>query len=886
MSKIDDKHKQLKNSGLDLGAPLGPEQDEHSGGRVRRYEHGNIYFHPNTGAHEVHGGILALYLANGGPGPSPKTGRRELGYPTTDEIQGVPPHSQFEWGEIYWTQGTGGCIIHGPIWGRYRQGPGIGLPITSHIAIAGGEAAFFERGAIFWAAAAGKTRVITGFLNPPLMGQPELIDLGASPPAQFGLDFRWALIMKEDHEALLGLRPNIYSDIVAARYSVMPSGRPNERIAMNVGPQRVSGTPFQMDVHVPLTVPASSLKDRTLYDLRCALPNGNHYALSPHCFYAKKAWDDFGLLHVTDIHISKRNDDFRARLQQGGLTDAANNYSNFQDNFRDFIKYANKLHSLGLADAVLATGDLVDYAAEDGDIRGVRDNFMRLRSLILGEPFGHGSVVGEELKVPIFTTMGNHDYRVHPYHLRANIDVPGGDNDKALNEYASHNLLESDAISLQAEKTPTFGLTDAEEALRPLWTDQAGNSYKYFDKYFSGKRNYIVKLGKNRLVVLDTQKDEGVPELINSALLLQLVTDTANESTKRLLSGHGPNSVGLSDPQIGLVKNAVHEAGDEGTVIVGMHAPAISPKGGEYPYYMRETIHPTASPALTDGYVARNGLNGATWSRTGTAFFKTGTTEDGLNVGIGWTRNREFLEACAGVGSTRPVDLILCGHVHNFIEYRFRHTGGGFEFYMDFYSENPTVFYPTTNLPAISQQLPADAKIAIEVVEGANLPPAVAVVRDHRGTGGTGVPATESGKVRVPPYPNPLDKAQDPKTWWQAHRPIHAQTSSLGPIDSRQRFGTFYRITNPPQDYRPVIESDRGFALGAFDGVTPIARPFRSPAFQGFRLIQVQDNVIAKMRYIRLAELRKNKFKMPWEPRSHVFDPGGVIVRGELEVLR
>ena len=123
MSQIDEKHQQLKSAGLDLGVPLGPESAETAGGRVRRYEHGNIYWHENTGAHEVHGGILGCYLEDGGPGPSPRTGRRELGYPTTDEQPGATPSSQFEWGAISWVENVGGCLSRGPIWGRLRQGP-------------------------------------------------------------------------------------------------------------------------------------------------------------------------------------------------------------------------------------------------------------------------------------------------------------------------------------------------------------------------------------------------------------------------------------------------------------------------------------------------------------------------------------------------------------------------------------------------------------------------------------------------------------------------------------------------------------------------------------------------------------------------------------------
>jgi pyridoxal phosphate enzyme (YggS family) len=37
-----------------------------------------------------------------------------------------------------------------------------------------------------------------------------------------------------------------------------------------------------------------------------------------------------------------------------------------------------------------------------------------------------------------------------------------------------------------------------------------------------------------------------------------------------------------------------------------MHCPVISPKGSEYAYFLRETVHPTADSALTDAYLQRN----------------------------------------------------------------------------------------------------------------------------------------------------------------------------------------------------------------------------------------------------------------------------------------
>ncbi len=107
---IEAKHEEQRGHGLDLGAAVGPEKDAGSGGRVQVYEHGRIYWRRETGAHEVHGTILDLYLREGGPGGHPDTGRRHLGYPTTDEERtedGLHRVSRFELGDILDVDGAG-----------------------------------------------------------------------------------------------------------------------------------------------------------------------------------------------------------------------------------------------------------------------------------------------------------------------------------------------------------------------------------------------------------------------------------------------------------------------------------------------------------------------------------------------------------------------------------------------------------------------------------------------------------------------------------------------------------------------------------------------------------------------------------------------------------
>jgi len=62
-----------------LGLPSQPEENVKVGSGMRRmYERGAIYYHPTTGAFEVHGGLLTMWNELGGCSSY-------LGYPVSDE---------------------------------------------------------------------------------------------------------------------------------------------------------------------------------------------------------------------------------------------------------------------------------------------------------------------------------------------------------------------------------------------------------------------------------------------------------------------------------------------------------------------------------------------------------------------------------------------------------------------------------------------------------------------------------------------------------------------------------------------------------------------------------------------------------------------------------
>lgn len=102
-SPISDKYAALGGPGSFLGSPTIPESTTPDGiGRYRHYQHGSIYWSPNTAAHEVHG-LIREKWANLGWEQS------YLGYPMTDEedtFDGAGRVSKFQGGELIWRKAT------------------------------------------------------------------------------------------------------------------------------------------------------------------------------------------------------------------------------------------------------------------------------------------------------------------------------------------------------------------------------------------------------------------------------------------------------------------------------------------------------------------------------------------------------------------------------------------------------------------------------------------------------------------------------------------------------------------------------------------------------------------------------------------------------------
>ncbi|MGP7970441.1 MAG: metallophosphoesterase [Desulfobaccales bacterium] len=147
-------------------------------------------------------------------------------------------------------------------------------------------------------------------------------------------------------------------------------------------------------------------------------------------------------IHATDLHVALRNDLYDATSKIGKDANASSPipFVNFNKNLRRFIQYANDLADDGKLDFVLLLGDLVDFKEHnysDRDDYG-ENNWKLLCDILTGaEAKGGRGGKTPAIKVPVFTSTGNHDWRFFPYPPADNAAAYGLDkkSSKALDPF-------------------------------------------------------------------------------------------------------------------------------------------------------------------------------------------------------------------------------------------------------------------------------------------------------------------------------------------------------------------------------------------------------------------------------------------------------------------
>ena len=703
----------------------------------------------------------------------------------------------------------------------------LGAALTGSYQIRGGHARLYERGVVI-DGPGGEVVVRFKF---PMIGRPH-VATGAAPALEASM-----ITFRRKHYELNDLVP-LVRGALAGRVGLAPTGEGPQPRALTadpveeVEPERPSGVGGVVIPAIYGVSLSGQLRERQLYDVVLAGDGGTWHIVAPHAVYHKSAWIDFGLAHITDIHVARRIDSFRPTLYAIGRPGAAAGMLNWNDRFRGFVRYANYLHGIGALDVIVATGDLYDYQFEADDDPAGLGNALFMRKLILGQAPGPDFPDVEELRVPIFVVPGNHDYRKHPYFLI--FDLKFGPLDKRMHTHANYNLSEADATALWnaqhgGDGIPVLG---PESAARMVEVDASLPGYK---QCLAGQGSYVIRLGSHRVVMLDSAHDVGVLTTPVDGLREWLGFASDDEHT---FAGGSPNCQGISKTELKLAADALIGMPTGGLFIVGLHAPLFNLWSDEYPYFLRETQRRDQN-GQDHGWLARYDKQPLLepvdkhmeqqwplWfpgehDHRKPSFVKRGGNGDLLDYGVSRGRAEELLRLLAGAGSLRPADVVLAGHTHSHNEFVVNISPTGELVYtMDFYTANPTQYYPTpfvTGYRKVGNVNPHRVAVTSEVtnveLDAEALPDASPWPMPYADAA--------SRQLQVPPYPSPLSTAADPRAWWAAHRPLVLQTGALGPLDNH-----------------PV-------------------------SFSGFRLLSVKGDVIDKVHFIPTARLEANGYRLP-----------------------
>jgi uncharacterized protein with LGFP repeats len=155
-----------------LGFPTTSDATTRDGrGYVVRFQGGGIWWSPSTGARVVAGAILAAWLDTGdSAGP--------LGFPTTGDAPTPDGRGfvvRFQDGDVWWSPATGARVVGGPIAAEYRRTGGssgpLGFPTTSEAPTEDGRgsAVHFQGGGI-WSAPSSGAHVVAGAIRDVWLG--------------------------------------------------------------------------------------------------------------------------------------------------------------------------------------------------------------------------------------------------------------------------------------------------------------------------------------------------------------------------------------------------------------------------------------------------------------------------------------------------------------------------------------------------------------------------------------------------------------------------------------------------------------------------------------------------------------------------------------------
>ena len=321
-----------------------------------------------------------------------------------------------------------------------------------------------------------------------------------------------------------------------------------------------------------------------MFDILQQNPNKGNRINYHSIVISKNTWANFKFLHATDLHLAERNDRIYEIVKKWQklvrksdvsniIAQSAKAVSFFQrllmkkseekvqttkplrkrfinpnNNFRTFIKQANKKVNQNDLDFIALTGDIIDFSILSKIKKEKRktldfdyefSNWRIFKEIILNLPQEkrRGMVSGEELLCPIFTVPGNHDFRPYHYDLRW------------ANLYKKIGLNGNEVIALNEElmANPISSITKSFRALKAYLIE------------INSSLDFSLNLGGNTFVFLNSGSDS-----------FKNIID--------FVSGH-PSVTGITNKQIRFLEVLINKSIKPGyNTFLMVHGPPINPK--------------------------------------------------------------------------------------------------------------------------------------------------------------------------------------------------------------------------------------------------------------------------------------------------------------------
>ena len=371
------------------------------------------------------------------------------------------------------------------------------------------------------------------------------------------------------------------------------------------------------NVTVRITADSNAIlkgRKKRLFDVRLAHESyikENNHAL---CVY-ESIGDTLSFRHSSDLHLAKRNDEILKQIKYKAppreFENESKGFINFNENFQNLIQHIN--HHSDEIDFLVVSGDVVDYYQPDEFYKqnsGVVCSFSDSNwSIFMDAVLGNGGLnKNHELTVPIFTTTGNHDFRVFHYNL------------KVRDQFKSFGLTNRLTNYLEEKHIDATGSINADLIY-----------LKDYFKCINPDLNYLVHFGNTDLIFLDGGQDNYTHGFMDA------------------LIGGSPDTDCVTDSQMELIKSYFESKKGPGPIVIIVHTPPVNIKGEN------------EKQELYENYLRKK--TGKPW---------IDRKDNNLSFGSLAHNWKTFLEVLTGLTNQKKyiVDLVLSGHAHQNIEFR------------------------------------------------------------------------------------------------------------------------------------------------------------------------------------------------------------------------